>query len=247
MAENKAKKPTQREYRAKRDARIEELYLREGLEPRDIAAKMLAEETLASESEDSAMRTVRGVVRKLRERLDGARLGDSKAEIATNEIDALERKLARLRQEHARQESIAQGELGENCARSQLRVAVCLNAECTATGKHVPFIGPLVGVTMTNTPQGPMTSYRAMWPAGVRQKASKDAAALAEKIAEIEIALTAKRSLAVEAEETGDAGGLTIIESDKSIQDLIKENLIVGSFGRKGKDGGGGTGSAARA
>lgn len=208
------RKPSRRSYLAKRDARIEDLYLREGDEPRDIAVKMLVEATLTSESEDSAIRTVRGVVAKIRKRIDTARTGDARTEVATNEIDALERKLKRLRADHSWQLYISDDES--------------------------------IITTTTITTNGPVIVERAKWPAGVRQRARRDAAALAEKISELECVLAAKRELDVEADAVGESGGLTIVESDKSIQELIKANLIVGSFGKKGKDGGS-SGSAANA
>lgn len=220
-----AGRESQKAYLAKRDARIEDLFLREGYESRDIAALMLANGTLRSDSVESAERTVRSVVAKIRARLDIARKADAQPTFATNDIDALERKLKRLREDLAFQNMVAAGQPTENCARSGVAVDACANEMC-ALSKHVSFIGPAVGVIVMNTPQGPMTTYKALWPAGVRQKAKKDASALTEKIAELEITLASKR---VAEEEkgigTGD-GGLTIIESDKSIAELIQQNGI---------------------
>lgn len=196
------------------------------MEPRDIAELMLEEKSIESESHESAVRTVRGVVAKIRARIDADREGDSDSKIATGEVDALERKLRRLREEHARQSLIASGEPTENCARSGIAVVACENAQCKTTGIHVPFIGPAVGISMMNTPQGPMVSYKALWPAGVRQKASKDAAILAEKIAELEVTLAAKRQTETTGEGAGVEGGLRIIQSGASIEALIKANGV---------------------
>lgn len=221
------RRESQKAYLAKRDARIAELFLREGEEPRDIAARMLSEETLKSDSEDSAIRTVRSVVAKLRKKIDSDRSGDAESGVATNEIDALERKLKRLRADLAWQQRVAEGEPTELCARSTIEVAACANSTCLAGAGHIPYVGPRVGVTITNTPQGPMVSYKALWPAGVRQKARKDASALAEKIAELEIVLASKRETERGEGDTDSAGGLTIIESDKAIEELIERNLSV--------------------
>ena len=212
---------SQKKYLARRDARIEQLFLREGYEPRDIADAMLDDGTLQSDSVESARRVVRSVVAKIRARIDGDRGEDSRPVVATNDIDALERKLRRLRSDLAWQNMVAAGEPNTD------------GAEATVT-------------TTVDTPNGIITSVRPKWPAGKRVDAKKAASALAEKIAELEIALSTKRALISEAEQhTGD-GGLTIIESDKTIPELIRANLIVGTFGKKrGSDGG--SGSAANA
>lgn len=206
---NEAKEPkkqSRKQYLAKRDARIEELFLREGLEPRDIAVMMLAEETLTSESEDSAIRTVRGVVAKIRKRIDDARTGDAKVEVASNEIDALERKLSRLRADHTWQLGISEDET-------------------------------IITTTVVTT-NGEIVVEKPKWPAGVRQRARRDAAALAEKISELECVISSKRNFEMDGDAQREQGGLVIIESDKSISELIKANLIVGSFGKKGGSGG---------
>lgn len=218
---------TQEEYILQRDERIVELSRREGFRAGDIAALMLREGTLQSRSKESAIHTVRVVLTKAREELNDERTGDAAPAVVSNEIDALERKLDRLRAEHARQMVIATGEPTENCARSGIAVVTCRNQDCIERGEHVPFVGPAIGMTMMTTPQGPMISYKALWPAGVRQKASKDAAGLAEKIADLEIALDTKRQATIESDATGAGeGGLTIVPSDKPIADLIKLNGV---------------------
>ena len=211
-----AEHPSQRAYLQKRDARIDELWRSEGYEPKDIATLMLTEGSLVSESGDSAERTVRGVVAKISARLDSARKDDAEPACSTNDIDALERKLRRLRDALAWQNMVASGEPDED-------------------GKEAVTI-----VTMMGANGDPFQFEKPKWPAGVRQKAKKDAATLVEKIAELEIALAAKRALASEASEGDRDGGLVIIESDRPIPELIKANLIVGTFGKRGGNGEGG-------
>lgn len=236
-----------RAYIKKRDARITELFVREGLEPREIAIRMSEEETLRSDSSDSATRTVRGVVAKIRKTINANRVGDSAPAFASNESDALERKLVWLRTQRDRQQLIADGEPIEMCARSSYPLTSCPNTDCRQTGwGHLPFTGPAVGIVFMQTPQGPMTTFRALWPAGVRQKASKDAATLASQIAELELLLIGRRDAHAESGENGDGERLHLIESDKSIEELIEANLIVGSFGKK-NNGGTSGGTAARA
>jgi hypothetical protein len=53
---------------------------------------MLANETLTSKSYESAVRTVRGVVAKIRERIDADRIEDAKPKVATNDLDAMLRR-----------------------------------------------------------------------------------------------------------------------------------------------------------
>lgn len=185
----------QRTYLRKRDARIEHLFIRDGLEPREIAELMLHEGTLRSASPESAARTVRGVVQKIRARLDSLRDGDSDPKHATNEIDALERKLQRLR------------------ADRDWHVAVSLDE---TTVSHT-----------TITPNGAIVIEKAKWPAGVREKAREKASVLAKEIADLEITLAARRHVDDEAGDGAAQSGLTIIESDKSISDLIAKNLNV--------------------
>jgi hypothetical protein len=187
---------SQKLYLSKRDARITHLFLREGFEPRDIASTMLDEGTLRSDSYESAVRTVRGVVAKIRHGIDADRGHDAAAAVATNEIDALERKLRRLRADHAWQVSVS-------------------DDDSVITRNMV-------------TPNGPMVIEKDRWPAGVRQKARKDAAALAEKIADLEIVLASKRHADTDKAGSGaESGGLVIIESEKSIAELIAANLNV--------------------
>lgn len=190
-------------YLRRRDARIDELYFSEGLEPRDIATRMLREETLGSVSDESAVRTVRGVVAKLRKRIESERVEDGQITVALTRADSLEREISRLRFEHQRQVRIADG-------------------EPDSSGKEATI------TSSVDTPQGMITSVRPKWPAGVRQKASRDAATLAQKISKLEADLTDLRFNELEKGKDGAAdGGLTIIESDKSIPELIVKNLSV--------------------
>lgn len=210
-----------RAYLKSRDVRIEELYLREGLEPREIAAQMLDEASLQAESLDSAMRTVRGVVAKFRKRVDAARTDDGNVAVATSEIDAIERKLVRLRSDLEWHLMVAAGEPDKDGSEA-------------------------ITVSSMDTPQGPLVSSRPKWPAGKRVDARKEAARLAEKIEKIEVQIIEKRdALTAGAVANGTGGGLILIESDKTISELIKENLIVGRFGKKGNDGS--SGAAANA
>lgn len=200
----RAKLESKRAYIARRKRCVRELYVREGYEVRDIAAALVADETITTtdESLESAIRLVRSDVAEIRAELDGLRSADAQPNVAGNEVDALERKLERLRKEHRRQESIASGEPDEQGRDAQL-------------------------TTTTDTPGGPIIVVRPKWPAGVRQKASKDACTLAEKIAEIEITLAEKRRSEEEDGTSAQDGGLTIVESDKSLQELIARNLHV--------------------
>lgn len=235
-----------RAYIKKRDAWIEELFIRKGLEPTEIALQMSEAGTLRSDSPDSAVRTVRGVVAKIRKRINLDRSADASPTLAGNESDALERKLVWLRAQRDRQQLIADGEPMEMCARSSYPLSACPNSDCQDLGTHIPFVGPAVGIVFMQTPQGPMTTFKALWPAGVRQKASKDAAILASQIAELELVLIGRRDAQAEAGESGSGDRLHLIESDKSIAELIEANLIVGSFGKK-NNGGTNGGAAARA
>lgn len=185
---------SQASYLAKRDARIEHLFMREGMEPRDITTAMLADGTLKSKTRESAERTVRAVVAKIRERIDTSRVEDAKPVVATNDVDAMERRLARLRWSHQKNVEIAEDE---------------------------SFI-----TTNMLTPNGAVVIEKSKWPPGVRQKAAKDAAGIANQIAELEIALAAKRQTEVGVGEAAGDGGLTIIESDLTIPELIERNGI---------------------
>lgn len=222
------KRESKKAYLERRKRRVRELYL-EGHEAPEIATALVEDGTIETtdESLDSAIRLVRKDIKEYREQLTAQRLDDAQPGIAGDELDALSRKLRRLREAYADQRRIAEGEPVEMCARSQYRTEACANLVCVASG-HMPYVGPAVGVTMTDTPQGMMTSYRALWPAGVRQKAAKDAALIAEKIADVEAALMAKRDLLGEnGDGSADGRGLTIVESEKSIPELIQENLSV--------------------
>jgi hypothetical protein len=225
-----AKRESKKAYLVRRKRRVRELYL-EGYDAPEIARQCVAEGVIETidESLESAIRLVRADIAEFRRELSAHRAADANPEVAGSEIDALERKLRRLREAHADQRRIATGEPTEICARSRFEIAACTDRTCGATGKHMPFVGPAIGVVITDTPQGAMTSYKALWPAGVRQKAVKDAALLAEKIAELEIVIAVRR--AADAASAGgdgaDQGGLTIVESDKSIDELIEINLSV--------------------
>lgn len=225
-----AKKQSKRMYLAKRKKRVRELYIHGRLEPRDIAAKLVDDGTIETtdESLESAVRLVRGDVAKIRAEITSHREGDADASVAFNEIDALEYELADLRKERDRQQLIADGEPIEMCARSSVPPPACANPLCLAEEKHVPYVGPAIGVTITYTPQGPMTSYKALWPAGVRQKASKDAAILAEKVSKLEVALAEKRSMRIAAAVRKDGAEkddiFRIVTSGKPMNELILDN-----------------------
>jgi hypothetical protein len=227
-----AKGRSKKQYIAKRVARVRDLYLREHLEPRDIASRLVAEGAIETtdESLESAIRLVRGDVKKIRSEIDSRRAGDADTSVALNDLDALELELKDLRKERDRQQLIADGEPIEMCARSYMPPAACANEQCIRLhNKHVKFTGPAIGVTITHTPQGPMTSYKALWPAGVRQKASKDAALLSEKISKLEIALSEKRRAIAPAATLGKGEGsaddlFQIVTSGKPMNELIAAN-----------------------
>lgn len=224
-----AKRESKKAYLDRRKRRVRELYL-EGLEAPEIASLLVAEGTIdtTDESLASAIRLVRVDIAEYRAELTAQRADDSKPSVASDEVDSLTRKLRRLREAYADQRRIADGEPIEMCARSRYPIQSCANPECHAGAGHLAFTGPAIGVTMTDTPQGMMTSYKALWPAGVRQKAAKDAALLAEKIAEVEVAMVARRgAMADVGDGSADRGGLTIVESEKSIPELIEANLSV--------------------
>jgi hypothetical protein len=76
-----------------------------------------------------------------------------------------------------------------------------------------------------------MITYRALWPAGVRQKASKDKTIIAEKISKLEVALAEKRAAKKPATQGKasdgapvDDGIFRIVTSGKPVDDLIQEN-----------------------
>jgi hypothetical protein len=194
---------SKKSYLAKRLARVRELYMHEGLEPVDIAERLVDEGAIKTSSDtlDSAVRLVRADVALIRKGVDAQRKTD--APLVSRDLDVLERELLRLRRELRRQEIIAAGEPGPD-------------------GKDATI------TTSTITPEGVIVMTRPKWPAGVRQKASRDASRLATEISKIEMVLSEKRSVEAEgsAEKDAMAGGLTIIESDKSIEELIKQNGV---------------------
>lgn len=229
MARKVAKQQSKKTYLAKRKNRVRELYIHDRMQPRDIAARLVADGVIETtdESLESAVRLVRDDVREIREELVRYRSGDAAPAVAFDEIDAMENELADLRREHTRQRMIADGEPTENCARSGIAVTACANKDCL-NGEHRPFIGPAVGISVTNTPQGPMVTYKALWPAGVRQKASKDAALIAEKISKLEVALSEKRAAANPApdakKDSATADVFRVVASGKPMNELITEN-----------------------
>jgi hypothetical protein len=235
-----AKKESKERYIARRQRRVRELYIGEGLQPRAIAERLVKDGTIETTDESlaSALRLVRSDCAAIRAETNDERAEDASPTVAVNEIDALERELGELRIEHARQKMMAEGELTENCARSGVSVISCANTTCETSGKHVSFIGPAVGMTTTNTPQGPIVAYKALWPAGVRQKASKDVTILAEKIKKIEVALVEKRSAvskqpgkAADAAGGGDGDIFRVVMSGKSTEELIAFNINGGTEG----------------
>lgn len=226
------KKESKQQYLARRRRRVRELYRGDGLTPREIAERLVKDGTIETtdESLESALRLVRQDVAAIREEIDAERAEDSKPIHASNEIDAIERELADLRKEHQRQEMIADGEPVEMCARSRVRLAECVQPECGALGSHAPFVGPAIGITIADTPQGPITTYKALWPSGTRQKASKDAAILARQIRETENALNEKRRLISERPKVADSKGdeadvFRVVTSGKTTEELIDFNV----------------------
>jgi hypothetical protein len=197
----KAKRTSKRAYLARRKRRVRELYL-DGLDPRDIAVKLVEDGTIETtdESLESAARLVRGDVAEIKAEIESVRIQD--AQVAGSERDALERKLKRLRAEYERQVMIANGEPDE-------------------TGVEA------VIVTTMDTPNGPLTSQRPKWPASSRQKASKDASILAEKIGDVEIALARVLDDGVD-ERTGEKRSESFVFSfpqTGTMSDLIAMNL----------------------
>jgi hypothetical protein len=139
-----AAEASKKSYLAERATKIREMYLRDGLESRDIAAALVADGTIKTtdRSLQSAIRLVQVEVAKIRAEIDGFRADDADGKVATSEVDALERKLARLRLERDRQQLIAEGQPMEMCAVSRWPIGACANPACLATGQHVPFVGP---------------------------------------------------------------------------------------------------------
>jgi hypothetical protein len=236
-----AKRESKAQYIARRRWRVRELFYGEGLQPRAIAERLVREGTIETTDESlaSALRLVYEDCAAVRAEVNDERAENSKPAVASNEIDALDRELEALRTEFDRQSLIADGQPTENCARSGITLIACDNATCEKTGTHKPFIGPAVGVTTTYTPQGPMISYRALWPAGVRQKASKDKAILAEKISKLERLLVEKRTAIAESQRakkpgSGETAGddiFRVVTSDKSTDELIAFNVSGGAEG----------------
>ncbi len=234
----KSRKPARKRmakaaYVERRRKRVYELYVDQHMEPRDIALQLVHDGTIETtdESLESAIRIVRKDVAEIRSRLTSERDLDSDRTVALTEIDALELELKHLRKERDRQLVIADGEPTEMCARSRYELAACANPACMAEGKHIPFVGPAIGITITDTPQGPMTSFKALWPAGVRQKASKDAATLTQKISKLESELAEKKRAvqpAKEGDKPGAAKPFEFVFSGKPMEMLIEMNVVAG-------------------
>jgi hypothetical protein len=229
-----AKKQTKAQYMAKVEQRVYHLYYFRGIDkPKEIAEILVREGTMETtdESLESATRLVREHLRNVKASIAGERKRDTS--VVTDDLDVLERELAELQKQHARQEVIAAGEPCEMCAVSRLRVEECTMPECLALGKHRSFIGPAIGITLADTPQGPITSYKALWPAGVRQKASKDASILAEKISVLEIKVADRRRKQDEAVKDG-AGKtgpdvFNIVTTGQPMNELITANATGGT------------------
>ncbi len=82
-------------------------------------------------------------------------------------------------------------------------------------------------VTVTTTPSGKISSKKPKWPAGVRQKAAKDAAVITRQIANVE-KLLAEREAAEkrgEAVELSTGAPFQFVVSGKPLEELIEENL----------------------
>jgi hypothetical protein len=225
------KKESKRQYLDRRRRRVRELFRFEGLQPREIAEILVKDGTIetADESLESALRLVRSDVAEIRAEIDDERTEDAKPIVAANEVDALERELVDLRKERDRQQMIADGQPTEMCARSRTAIAECVSPECGALGKHAAFVGPAIGITIADTPQGPITTYKALWPAGIRQKASKDKAILIEKISKLEVALAERRRAAVPQGKDGEKANakddlFQIVTSGKPMNELIVDN-----------------------
>src|SRR6266498_1255642 len=207
MKSNARKADSKRQYIARRQKRVRELYIREGLQPREIAAKLVADGTIetSDESLESAARLVRSDVAALRVELDVDRSEDAKPALLGNAIDALERQLAFLRKERDRQVMIADGEPDENGDEAEITTNLVGKG-----GIPIPFSQP-------------------KWPAGTRQKASKDAAILCEKISALEVLLTERRTEIKPAAKgerpaDGDSSIYRVVTSGKSMSDLVTEN-----------------------
>src|ERR1700694_1616641 len=101
-----AKRSSKKAYIARRRRRVREGFIGEGLAPREIAAKLVADGTIETtdESLESAIRIVRSDVAGIRGEIDAEREEDDQQHAASNTADAMERELARLRTEQRRQE-----------------------------------------------------------------------------------------------------------------------------------------------
>jgi hypothetical protein len=206
MARN-VKQQSKKTYLAKRKARVRQLHIHEHMGTRDIAAKLVNDGTIetSDESLESAIRLVREDVREIRAELSRER--DEDAPVSFDALDALEYELTDLRIERDYQRMIARGEPDENGQEAELVTNMIGKG-----GEPVPFIRP-------------------KWPAAVRQKASKDAAILAEKISKLEVALAEKRAAKKPATQGKasdgapvDDGIFRIVTSGKPVDDLIQEN-----------------------
>ncbi len=203
-----AKRQSKAQYLKKRRARVRELYIHERLEPRNIARRLVDEGSIetSDESLESAIRLVRDDVKSIRAEINSRRGADADATVAFDEVDALEYELADLRHERDRQKRIADGEPDTD-------------------GKEAVYI-----VTMMGAGGEPIQFEKPKWPPGVRQKAGKDAALLAEKVSKLEVALAEKRRAMVPKVAGQEAGSgrndnlFEVVTSGKKMNELIHEN-----------------------
>jgi hypothetical protein len=163
---------------------------------------MLEEGSLVSRTRHAAKQPVLTFVRSLRQQWDSARAEDQQPTVRPTEVDALERKLERLRADHAWQIRKSDGEPDISGTEAVL-------------------------VTIVDTPNGTITSQRPKWASGARVRARELASRLADKIAELEIEIAQRRAADVGDHTGAEEGGLTIIESEKTIEQLKAESLRV--------------------